>query len=101
MDTVGSGGSPPSRACARIANRSIGTSRVYVHCRRAMKDDANGMTKNAGNPESVGQERPLAVSIRGPEEETPELWADLVEFVLAARRCARRKADEDRNGNAA
>jgi hypothetical protein len=66
-----------------------------------MKDDANGMMKNAGNPESVGEERPLAVSIREPEEETPELWADLVEFVLAALCRGRRKADEDRKGDAA
>jgi hypothetical protein len=65
-----------------------------------MKADANDMKENARKPERVAEE-PLVVTIRGKEGETPELWADLVEFVLAARRRARRRADEDNPSNAA
>lgn len=32
----------------------------------------------------------LDVTVQGPDEETPERWADLVGFVLAALRRARR-----------
>jgi hypothetical protein len=66
-----------------------------------MKAGANGMKENARKPASVAEQLPLATIVRGPEEETPELWADLVEFVLAALRRGRRKADEDRKGDAA
>lgn len=31
-------------------------------------------------------EQPLAVSLQGTEAETPELWVDLIEFVLDAVR---------------
>jgi hypothetical protein len=65
-----------------------------------MKAGANGMKSNAREPEPVAEE-PLVVTLKGKEGETTELWADLVEFVLAARRRARRRADEDNPGNAA
>jgi hypothetical protein len=36
----------------------------------------------ADGPEPLAGVPTLAVTITGPEEETPELWADLVETVL-------------------
>ena len=62
-----------------------------------MKVGAKGMKRNAGKPELLAGESMLAVTVKGPEEETPELWADLVEFVLDALARERRKRNGGEN----
>jgi hypothetical protein len=58
--------------------------------------------KLATGPLTSEQEQPLQVTVKGPEDETPDRWADLVEFVLTAvRRRERRKRDERHDDNAA
>ena len=46
-------------------------------------------------PEANPPEPELHVTVEGAEEETPELWADLVEYVLGALRVERRKRHDD------
>ena len=48
-------------------------------------------------PPDRESEPPLKVTVTGLEEETPELWADLIEFVLDALGRERRKRNEGKD----